>query len=323
MTGQICVVVETLRGEVTELTYTMLAAGRQLADGLKTKLCALLIGQDCQKLAGTLGAADTAFCVNDAALAEFNPESFLYAVAAVLDKQAPRVAVFGHTAMGTDIACGVAQRMRLPIVVSCRTFSVNGAEPQYASLICGGKIIAEGRLPGPSCVVTVMPGGYKADEGKVAKAPSMEVLPVPAGLDAVRTRFRQYIEPPAGDVDIAKQPILVSVGRGIQNKDNIALAESLAKVLGGVVCGSRPVIDQGWLPATRLVGKSGKQVKPKLYLALGISGAPEHMEGIPEAELMIGINTDAKAPIFDAAHYGATCDVLKLIPVLAEKLKRS
>lgn len=323
MTGQVCVVVETLRGEVTELTYTMLAAGRQLADGLKTKLSALLIGQQCQTLAGTLGAADSVSCVDDAALAEFNPEAFLRVVAGVFEKQMPRIAMFGHTAMGTDIVCGVGQRLKLPVAVSCRTFSVSGAEPQYASLICGGKIIAEGPLPGPSCLVTVMPGGYKADEGKVNKAPPVEMLPAPAGLEAVRTHFKQYIEPPAGDVDIAKQPVLVSVGRGMQNKDNIALAESLAKAMGGVVAGSRPVIDQGWLPTTRLVGKSGKQVKPKLYLALGISGAPEHLEGVPEADLMIGINTDAKAPIFDVAHYGATCDALKLIPVLAEKLKRS
>jgi electron transfer flavoprotein alpha subunit len=156
----------------------------------------------------------------------------------------------------------------------------------------------------------------------VDKTPSVEPLPVPAGLDAARTRFKQYIEPPAGDIDIAKQPILVSVGRGLQNKDNIALAEKLAQALGGVVAGSRPVIDQEWLPTTRLVGKSGKQVKPKLYLALGISGAPEHMEGVPDAETMIAVNTDEKAPIFEVAHYGTTCNALELMPILAEKLKR-
>jgi electron transfer flavoprotein alpha subunit len=142
------------------------------------------------------------------------------------------------------------------------------------------------------------------------------------GLDQVRTRFRQYLEPPAGDVDITKQRILVSVGRGIQNKDNLALAEKLAAALGGVVSGSRPVIDQAWLPTTRLVGKSGKQVKPKLYLAIGISGAPEHLEGVPEAELMLAINTDPKAPIFDVAQYGATCNALELMPLLTENLKK-
>jgi electron transfer flavoprotein alpha subunit len=323
MTGEICVVVETLRGEVTDLTYTMLAGGRRLADELKTKLSALLIGHQVQKMAETLGAADRVLCVDDAALAEFNPEAYLRVVAEVFGRQTPRVGLLGHTAMGTDIACGIAQRLGIPIVVSCRTFSVEGGDPRYSSLICGGKIVAEGPLPAPSCLVTLMAGGYKADEGKTANAPPIESLPVPAGLDTVRTHFKQYIEPPAGDVDIAKQPIIVSVGRGIQNKDNIALAEDLAKAMGGVVSGSRPVIDQGWLPTTRLVGKSGKQVKPKLYLALGISGAPEHAEGMRDAELIVAINRDEKAPIYGFAHVGAAVDVLEFVPVLTEKIKQA
>lgn len=323
MTGEICVVIETLRGEVTDLSYTMLAAGRRLADGLKTRLSALLVGNQTRELTGTLGVADRVLCVDHADLGDFNPEAFLHVVAAALRPHPPRVALFGHTAIGTDMACGVAMRLKLPIAVSCRTFSVDGGEPRYSSLICGGKIIAEGPLPAPSCVVTVMPGGYKAEEGKVSKAPPAEMLPVPAGLESARTRFRQYIEPPAGDVDIGKQPILVSVGRGIQNKDNVALAEDLAKALGGVVAASRPVIDQGWLPTTRLVGKSGKMVKPKLYLALGISGAPEHAEGMRDAELIVAVNRDEKAPIYGFAHIGAAVDVLDLVPALTEKIKQA
>lgn len=322
MSAEIWVVVETLRGEVKEITYTMLAAGRRLAGGLKTRLSALLIGHPVQTLAGTLGAADGVVCVEHSALTEFNPEAFLRVVASVFEQQKPRVALFGHTAMGTDLAAGVAQRLKLPLATSCRTFSVDDGQPQYSSLTCGGKIIASGPLAAPSCLATVMPGGYKAEDGRVNKTPPVELLAAPAGLAAVRTRFKEYIEPLAGDVDIAKQPLLVSVGRGIQNKDNIALAEALAKALGGVVSGSRPVIDQEWLPSTRLVGKSGKQVKPRLYLAVGISGAPEHLEGVPEADLLIAINTDAKAPIFDVAHYGTTCNALDLMPALAAKLMK-
>ena len=323
MCGDVCVVVEALRGEVREITYTMLAAGRQLADGLKTKLSALLIGDQVQKLIGTLGAADRVVCVDHPDLAEFNPEAYLQAVAAAFEGHQPRVVLFGHTAMGTDLACGVARRLKLPVVTSCRTFVLDGGQPQYSSLICGGKIIATGPLAAPTCLATVMPGGYKADDGKVNKTPAVETLPAPPDLGSVRTRFKQYIEPPAGDVDIAKQPVLVSVGRGIQNKDNIALAETLAKALGGVVSGSRPVIDQEWLPMTRLVGKSGKQVKPKLYLALGISGAPEHAEGMRDAELIVAINRDEKAPIYGFAHVGAAVDVLALIPALTEQIRQA
>jgi electron transfer flavoprotein alpha subunit len=122
-------------------------------------------------------------------------------------------------------------------------------------------------------------------------------------------------------MDITKQDVLVAVGRGIQNQDNLSLAEDLAQALGGAVCASRPVIDQGWLPLTRQVGKSGMIVKPKSYLALGISGAPEHVEGMKGSELIIAINTDPHAPIFDVAHYGICGDLLEVIPILTEKLK--
>ena len=320
MNGEIVVVIETLRGEIADISYTMLAAGRELADGLGTKLTALVIGNNTADLAAKLGKADRAVCVEHANLAEFNPEAYLKVVGNLLQDATPRITLFGHTAIGTDLACGVAHKLKLPVATGCRTFAIDGGDATYTALTCGGKLTATGPLPGPACLATVMPGGYKADQGMADGAPPTENLPAP-DFAGVRTAFKEYIEPPAGDVDIAKEAIVVSVGRGIQNQDNIAIAERLAKALGGVVAGSRPVVDQAWLPTTRLVGKSGKQVKPKLYLAVGISGAPEHMEGVPEAETMIAINTDEQAPIFDVAHYGTTCDALELMPAMAELLK--
>jgi electron transfer flavoprotein alpha subunit len=117
-------------------------------------------------------------------------------------------------------------------------------------------------------------------------------------------------------VDISKEAVLISVGRGIQNQDAIEMAQELARALGGVVSASRPVVDQGWLPTSRLVGKSGKRVKPKVYLALGISGAPEHVEAITDAEIIIAVNTDPAAPIFGVAQYGAEVDLFDLVPAL-------
>ncbi len=140
-------------------------------------------------------------------------------------------------------------------------------------------------------------------------------------LESLRVTLANYIEPESGDVDIAKEPVLVSVGRGIQNQDNIVLAEDLAKALGGAVSGSRPVIDQGWLATSRLVGKSGKHVKPKIYLALGISGAPEHAEAITDSNTIIAINTDPAAPIFNIAKYGAEIDLFDLVEVLTAQVK--
>jgi electron transfer flavoprotein alpha subunit len=133
--------------------------------------------------------------------------------------------------------------------------------------------------------------------------------------------LKRYLEPEMGAVDITQQEVLVAVGRGIQSKDNLELAEELAATLGGAVCGSRPVIDQGWLPLARQVGKSGMQVRPRLYLALGISGAPEHLEGMRGSDLIVAVNTDPAAPIFNEAHYGVVADALDLVPVLTDRIK--
>jgi electron transfer flavoprotein alpha subunit len=182
--------------------------------------------------------------------------------------------------------------------------------------------MAEGELPGPSALITMIPGVFKPEAGRGAHPPQVTAVTVPT-LQDLRVTLKGYVEPEAGDVDIAREPILIAVGRGIQNQDNLELAEELATALGGVVCASRPVVDQGWLPTTRLVGKSGKTVKPKIYLTLGISGAQEHAEGMSESETIIAINTDPSAPIFNLAKYGTTTDLFDLVPLLTEKVRQA
>jgi electron transfer flavoprotein alpha subunit len=227
----------------------------------------------------------------------------------------------GHTTMGTDVAGDLSVRLGVPLVSSCQRLTIEDGGPGYVSLTCGGKVMAEGPLPDQMCLVTMVPGGYKAEAGQVTGAPEIVQVEPPQSLDHLRVKLRTYIEPETGDVDITKEPILVSVGRGLQQPNNLELAEAVAKALNGAVSASRPVVDQGWLPTSRMVGKSGKQVKPRLYLALGISGAPEHIEGVPDYETMVAVNTDEQAPIFDFAQYGATVDVLELMPALAEKIE--
>jgi len=321
MSQDVWVVVETLRGEVLEISYTLLAAGRALADGLGSRLIALLLGHDAEGLADTLGAGDRVVYVDHAALADFTPDAYRRTIAGVVKEAAPRAILFGHTSMGMDVACGVSLDLDAPLVTSCQTARVEDGQPWYASLTCGGKIIAEGKMPRPTCVVTMAPGGYKPEAGRMAGPKEVIRVPPPTALEGLPVTLKQYVEPQASDVNIAKEPVLVAIGRGLQNPNNVELAQALADALGGVVCGSRPVVDQGWLPLSRLVGKSGKTVKPKLYLALGISGAPEHVEGMREAELIVALNTDERAPIYDLAHFGAVIDVLELLPILTEKIR--
>jgi electron transfer flavoprotein alpha subunit len=317
MSQDIYVVIEHLRGQVADISYIMLAAAHDLSKGTGGNVVALLLGHDVKGMAENF-AADQVLYLDHPELAEFTPDAYQNALNDIFKKNQPRAILFGSTSIGSDLASVLSIRLNLPLISSCRSFA-NG---KFVNQICGGKIMAEGELPSPTVLVTMIPGEYKPEQGQSNKSPVLTPVEVPV-LEPLRVILQKYIEPQAGDVDIAKEPILVSVGRGIQSKDNIALAEELASALGGVVTGSRPVIDQAWLPSSRLVGKSGKHVKPKIYFTLGISGAPEHVEAITDSDTIIAINTDPKAPIFEIAKYGVEMDMFDLIETLIEKVKQA
>lgn len=221
--------------------------------------------------------------------------------------------------MGAELAGGLSIRMGYPLVSSCQALWAEGDQLSYRAQICGGKIHAEGELPAPNVLVAMIPGAYHAEEGQTEHPPEVIKLEAPP-LEEPRVRLKEYIESDISDVDISKENILVAIGRGIGNEDNLEVARELAEALGGTLCASRPVVDQGWLPTTRLVGKSGKRVKPGVYLVLAISGAPEHTEAIQESEMIIAVNTDPDAPIFDIATYGTTLDLFELVPELTKRL---
>ena len=324
MSQDIYVVIEHLRGQVAEISFVMLAGARELARGWGGSVVAVLLGHNSQGLVGNppggsgqgLAASKVLYC-DHPALVEFTSDAYSKVLADIIKKDSPRLVIFGSTSIGTDLASTLSIKLGLPLVSSCRSFT---AEGKFISQVCGGKIMAEGDLPGPTALVTMVPGGYKAEQGQSSEQPVITQIEPPP-LEPLRVTLAGYIEPESGDVDISRERILVSVGRGIQNQDNIILAEDLAKALGGVVSASRPVIDQGWLATSRLVGKSGKHVKPKVYLALGISGAPEHTEAITDSETIIAINTDPAAPIFNIAKYGAEIDMFDLVEVLTAQVK--
>ena len=316
MSQDIYVVIEHLRGQVADISYTMLAAARALAQSAGGGVVAVLLGHEAKGLAKDF-AADRVLYLDHAALADFTSDAYQKVLSDLISKDQPRVVLFGNTSIGADVASVLSVRLGLPLVNSCRSFTGDG---KFVSQICGGKIMAEGDLPTPTALVTMVPGGYQPEQGRSVEASSITEAGVPA-LDALRVALSKFIEPESSDVDISKEKLLIAVGRGIQNKDNIELADDLAQAIGGVVCGSRPVSDQGWLSTSRLVGKSGKYVKPKIYLAMGISGAPEHVEAITQSDTIIAINTDPAAPIFNVAKYGIQGDIFELVEVITEKVK--
>ena len=321
MNQDIYVVVEHLRGQIADISYIALAAARPLATETGGRVAALLLGHEDETLSGDL-AADQVWYIDDPALADFNPEHYTATLAKLIGDDLPRCVLFGDTSMGAEIAGAISARLDLPLVSRCRNLSTANGSIRFVSQICGGKILVEGLLPDPTALATMVPGGYQSDQGRADAPPTVVQTPT-SPLAAGRVTFQGYQEPEAGDIDISTVPILVAVGRGIATEDNLELAEELAAALGGAVCASRPVVDQGWLPTTRMVGKSGKRVKPDVYLALGISGAPEHVEGMSDAELTIAVNTDPGAPIYEVAQYGSEVDLLDLLPVLIEQVQEA
>ncbi len=318
MSQDIFVLIEHLQGQVAPISYVMLAAGRALSAESGGDVVGILLGHSAEALAANLAADKVLYC-DHPALAEFTSDAYARSVGSLISEHQPRALLFGSTTIGSDVASTISVRLALPLVSSCLNFSPDG----HASCrICGGKIMGEVELPATTVLVTMIPGGYAPEEGQSQDSPEIIAVDPPA-LDGLRVSLNQYLEPDVTDVDISKETVLVAVGRGIQNKDNVELAEELAEALGGVVCASRPVVDQGWLPTTRLVGKSGMTVKPKVYLAFGISGAPEHVESIADSEIIIAINTDPAAPIFDLAKYGAEVDMFDLIDLLIEKVEEA
>ena len=316
MSNQIFVVVEHLKGEIEDITFEMLGKGKEVAGASGGELVAILLGSGAEGLASQLGAASKVIYVDDANLGEYNPQAYCKAVGSVVEANSPKMVLIGNTSMGMDIAGGVSVDLNMPFVAYASDISNDGGT--ITSSLYGGKMNVDSSPSGDGCIVSVISGSFPADDGRVDGSPAVENAS--ADLSGLTVQFKRLIEPEGGDVDITQQEILISVGRGIQSDENLPMAEELAAKLGGAISCSRPIVDSKWLAKTRQVGKSGLKVKPKLYLALGISGAPEHIEGMKDADLIIAVNTDPKAPIFDYAHYGVVQDLFDFIPAMSGKL---
>lgn len=316
--SDILVLAEVQRGTLADVTFELLAAARGLAAASGGEVVASVLSENGAAFVPALGAADCIVLADHPALANYAPEPFLAALAEIVSARAPRAVLIGATSMGWDLAPLLAARLDAPLALGCKEIAAEDWALRVTASFCGGKMLAELRIDRAPAVLMVLPGAFRAAE-PAGKA-QVEPWKFAASLEPAAIRFEEFLLPEAGDVDITQQDVLVAVGRGIQQKENVELAEQLAQALGGAVCASRPVVDQGWLPATRQVGKSGMTVKPKLYLALGISGAPEHQEGMKNSGLIVAINTDPRAPIFDIAHYGAQVDALELLPSLVEAI---
>jgi electron transfer flavoprotein alpha subunit len=315
MSNDIFVITEHMDGAFSDVSFELVGKAKELASAFGGQAVAVALGSG---LSADVFASDATIYLDDMAFAQFNPEAYGKVIEALVKEKAPRLVLFGWTATGMDLAAWLSARTGKPCVAYARDLCIEDGVLVVNSQVYGGKMIAEVTPEGDMAIVACVAGSFPADNGRGSTIATQ--ISSPVSLDGLKTKFVEAIKPAGGDVDITAQDKLVSIGRGIGGKENIELAQELAEALGAVVSASRPVVDAGWLPRTRQVGKSGLKVKPKLYLMLGISGAPEHLEGMNSAELIIAINTDKKAPIFNVAHYGATADLFEVAEEMLELL---
>jgi electron transfer flavoprotein alpha subunit len=284
----------------------LLAFARPLADAAGGALVALLASGEPTD-ADRLTAADVVLEVSHPALSPYLPEAHQAVLAAAIKARTPDLVLLENATAGYDLAAAVAAAAGLPFVGYCVGLSLEGGEAQSISGIYGGQLQATVRTSLPA-VFAINSATLHEEPRDVGRSERIQ-LPPPAELESLRTTFVEPVVPPDEGVDLTQADRIVCVGRGIGGAENIPIAEELASALGAELAASRPVVDSGWLPKVRQVGKSGATVKPKLYLGLGVSGAPEHVEGMHGAELIVAVNSDPGAAIFNIAHYGVVADL--------------
>jgi len=320
MTANIWIAAECRKGSISEATFEVLALGRELADALGVQLEAVLLGHGERESAAALGKADRVLYVDHPSLADAAGEQASRAWAALWEQRGPAIVLAPITNLSWDLLGLLPGRLGVPLVNLCREVTATAGALETRSILYGGKMAVAVSVGSGPVVIAVLPGIRSAEAGRSEAPAVVEEVALDLAADS-GIRLQGYDEPEAGDVDITQLEALVAVGRGISSEANIEVAEDLAAALGGAVCGSRPIIDQGWLPLVRQVGKSGVTVKPRLYVAAGVSGAPEHVEGMKDSELIIAVNTDAGAPIFSVAHFGVVDDATDVLEALAEAVK--
>ena len=311
--SDVLAVAEHRRGELREVSHEVLTAGAELGAG---ELHLAVIGGDVERFAAELdrGAVDTIHTVAEGE--EFNHGVYVQALEQVAEAVDPTYVVTPNSVNGLDYAPAVAESLDMSLVTDAVGVDTGGGLTVTREFY-GGKTEGEVDVFDDRAVVTIREGEWDAPAGEAGA--SIQAFDADIDETALGTTVNGFEEAGSGDVDITEADVLVSVGRGIDEEDNIPLIEDLADAMGATLSSSRPIVDNGWLPQDRQVGQSGKKVTPDVYIAIGISGAVQHVAGMKGADTIIAINTDPSAPIFDIADYGIVDDLFDVVPALTEQ----
>ena len=313
----VLVLVEHRQGAVRDVTFEMLTAARKLGAG---SVEAVLMAENCDALAPAIAPhANKVVCASAPAFRDFNYEPYQKALVKLAAERKPAAILIANSAFGTDLGPSLAVALNAGLVSDAVAFTKSDSGFSVSRGMYAGKLVADWAVGTEPAVIMVRQSNFKPEPaslgGTVEKWDAGDVV------SGAKTKFLSLEEVPTTGIDITKATIVVGIGRGIKEAKNMPLVQEFAQDIGAVLAASRPVVDAGWLPKEVQIGSSGKTVKPKLYIALGISGAFQHVAGMKGADTIIAVNKDPKAPIFSVAHYGIVDDLHKVVPALRTKIK--
>src|SRR5579862_6036571 len=325
---KILLITEQRDAKWNKVSFETLAAAQQIAQQTKGSLSGVVIGKGVTPLADELAGyqLDEVLLIEHDLLAQYTPDGFSLALRQVIESAKPDLVLFPHTYQVRDFAPKLAASMQKGMIGDCTAYRHENGKLIFVRQMFQGRTVADVVFTGEApWVASFQAGAFRADlaakhsGGKASvKAVSVDLKPA-----QIRTKPLELFREAKQAVDLTQAPILVSVGRGIKAPENIAMAEKLAKLMGGEISASRPICDEGWLPMERQIGSSGQTVAPKLYFALGISGAIQHVVGMKGSRTIAAINKDQNAPIFEVADFGIVGDLFEIVPAIIEELEKT
>jgi electron transfer flavoprotein alpha subunit len=327
MADTILVVVEQREGKLNRVSWETVAAGQAISAQTGWALEAAVVGSGIATIAGEVAAKKVAkvYEVESARLQPYTPDAFAYALKEFLEKHPAKLVLMPHTYQVRDFVPQLATTLQTTAISDVIGYKYESGKLLFTRQMFQGKFVADVSFAGSGpCFVTFQNGSFRADkvEAGAAAAPVETVhIDIPDGV--VRNHPQEVFKEAKQAVDLTQAEIIVSVGRGIKEQKNIELAKQLADALGGELAASRPICDNGWLPMDRQIGSSGQTVAPKLYLALGISGAIQHIVGMKGARSIVAINKDSEAPIFEISDYAVVGNLFDIVPPLIEEVKKA
>lgn len=320
----VLVALEQRGGRWNRMSFEALAAGQRIAQSLNLPLHALVLGSGIESLAQDAAAyaVQKVVVLEAAPLGDYTPDGYTAAFEQFIKSAQPKIVLFPHTYQVRDYAPKLAARFGKALVSDVVDLKVEADGVAFVRQLFQGKLHADVRLSGDVQFVSVQAGAFRAAEPSGAAAP-IEKFPVQIDASLIRSKPEAPFRDAQRSVDLTAADVIVSVGRGIKEKDNLPIVEALASALGAEIAASRPICDNGWLPMERQVGSSGQTVSPKIYFAVGISGAIQHLVGMKGAKTIVAINKDEHAPIFETADYGIVGDLFEIVPALVEEIRKS